>query len=134
MPSLTAKLKIESWDEKTHRELSAEGSKITRADVTLSRAGEALNSGSFDALMFYRPDGSSAYVALIELSATLEGRSGTFVLQGRGSYDGTTARSTLTIVPGSGTDELAGISGTAESVSTHADYPHMPLTLDYELP
>ena len=29
--------------------------------------------------------------------------------------------------------ELAGISGTAESVSTHADYPYMPLTLEYEL-
>jgi hypothetical protein len=28
---------------------------------------------------------------------------------------------------------LAGISGTCESVSTHADYPFMPLTLAYEL-
>jgi hypothetical protein len=37
------------------------------------------------------------------------------------------------VVPGSGTGELAGISGTGTSVSTHDDYPFMPLTLRYEV-
>ena len=36
-------------------------------------------------------------------------------------------------MPGSGTGELAGISGSADSSSTHDDYPHMPLTLSYDL-
>jgi hypothetical protein len=31
------------------------------------------------------------------------------------------------------TDELAGLSGTATSVSTHEDYPNMPLTLSYDI-
>ena len=35
------------------------------------------------------------------------------------------------IVAGSSTDELTGIQGTAQSVSTHDDYPNMPLTLEY---
>ena len=37
------------------------------------------------------------------------------------------------ILPGSATDDLAGITGSCSSVSTHADYPFMPLTLDYHL-
>jgi hypothetical protein len=36
------------------------------------------------------------------------------------------------VVPGSGTGELSGLSGTVSSRSTHADYPHMPLSLTYE--
>jgi hypothetical protein len=39
----------------------------------------------------------------------------------------------MTVVSGSGTGQLSGISGTCESVSTHADYPFMPLSLTYEL-
>ena len=39
----------------------------------------------------------------------------------------------LDIIDGSGTGDLAGISGSAQSVSTHADYPYLPLTLTYEL-
>ena len=67
----------------------------------------------------------------MEITGTIGGRSGSLVLRGTGTYDGTTARGVSTIVPGSGTGGLAGISGSAESVSTHADYPHMPLTISY---
>jgi hypothetical protein len=83
--------------------------------------------------MFYRADGTSSYVTLMHITATLGGRSGSFVLQGQGSFDGTTARGESTVVAGSGTGGLVGITGIAESVSTHADYPFMPLTLRYEL-
>ncbi len=55
------------------------------------------------------------------------------MLEGRGTYDGTTASGESRIVPGSGTGGLAGISGGATSSSTHADYPYMPLTLTYDL-
>ena len=55
------------------------------------------------------------------------------VLRGEGTFDGTTARVTATVVPGSGEDGLAGVTGEAESASTHADYPYMPLTLRYKL-
>lgn len=44
-----------------------------------------------------------------------------------------TSASESSIVPGSGTGDLAGISGSATSSSTHGDYPYMPLTLRYEL-
>ncbi|MEV4533283.1 DUF3224 domain-containing protein [Asanoa sp. NPDC049518] len=129
---VNTKLEIKSWDEKPYRELD-DGRKFARAEVTLAGTGDGVVSGSFESLLYYRADGTSEYVSILEITGTFGGRSGSFVLQGAGTYDGTTARILTTIVPGSGTGELAGISGTASSESTHADYPHMPLTIRYEL-
>ncbi|GAA1846159.1 DUF3224 domain-containing protein [Asanoa iriomotensis] len=129
---METKLEITSWDEKPYREFD-DGRKFSRAEVTLAGTGDGLTAGSFESLLYYRADGTSDYVSIMEITGTLSGRTGSFVLQGAGTYDATTARVATTIVAGSGTGELAGISGSAESVSTHADYPHMPLTIRYEL-
>jgi hypothetical protein len=126
------KLKIESWDESTYREFP-DGRKFTRADVVLSGTEDSLAAGTFDSLMYYHADGTTTYVTLMHLTATLDGRTGSFVLQGDGTFDGTTARAESHVVAGSGTDGLAGLSGIAHSASTHADYPHMPLTLEYDV-
>jgi hypothetical protein len=126
------KLKIASWDERPYREL-ADGSKFSRADVVLADGTDSITSGVSEALLYYRPDGTSSYVMLMSLTANLDGKSGTFVLRGEGSYDGTTARVALSVIDGSQTGDLAGLSGTIESVSTHADYPFMPLTVSYTI-
>jgi hypothetical protein len=131
MRTLETKLHIDSWNEEPYR-TEDDGRKWTRTEVGLTGTDE-LASGSFESLMYYRPDGTGTYVTLMRLTGTLDGRSGSVVLQGEGTYDGTTARITATVVPGSATDGLAGITGTAESVSTSADYPHMPLVLRYDL-
>lgn len=129
---LETKLKIASWDEKPYREF-ADGRKFTRAEVTLEGTGDGIESATFEALMFYQPDGTSTYVTLMQMTGQISGRSGSFVLRGEGAYDGKTATGTSSVVPGSGTGELAGISGTMSSSSTHEDYPNMPLTLTYDL-
>jgi Protein of unknown function (DUF3224) len=130
--TVDTKFEIKSWDERPYREL-ADGSRFTRADVVLAGAGDGLADATFEALMYHRPDGTSSYVTLMQISGELDGRSGSFVLRGEGTYDGSTARGESAVVPGSGTGELAGISGTGTSVSTHDDYPFMPLTLRYEV-
>jgi hypothetical protein len=130
--TIETKLKIESWDEKPYRELD-DGSKFSRADVALAGSGDGLTSATSESLLFYRADGSSSYVTLMRIAGTLDGRAGSFVLEGHGTYDGTTARVEYRVVEGSGTGELAGLRGTGESVSTHADYPFMPLTLKYDI-
>ena|SRR5690242_13545371 len=130
--TLETRLEIKNWDEKPTREL-ADGHKVNRADITFGGTGDGLSSGTADGLMYYRPDGTGSYLMVMHLVGTLDGREGSFVLSGDGTFDGTTARSRLAVVEGSGTGALAGIRGGAESVSTHADYPHMPLTLRYDL-
>ena len=133
MTHLETKLKIGSWDEKPYRELP-DGRKFTRADVTLSVADKEIEAeATSESLTYYAADGTATYVGLMHIDGKLGGRSGSFVLHNVGRYDGTEASGRFEIVPGSGTGELAGISGSGSSVSTHADYPNMPLTLDYEL-
>ena len=57
--------------------------------------------------------GSAAYVAIETVSGTLAGKAGSFALQHTGSMGGGAAEQlSISIVPDSGSGELAGISGT----------------------
>jgi hypothetical protein len=53
------------------------------------------------------------------------------MLQTDGTFDGKVAKGTLTIVPGSGTDELAGLSGSGEFNAPMGGEPSSEL--EYEL-
>lgn len=55
--------------------------------------------------------GAGGYVAMEKVTGTLDGRKGSFVLQHSGTMKGGMAELTVTVVPGSGTDDLAGIDG-----------------------
>lgn len=56
-------------------------------------------------------DGSAGYVAIEQVSGTLDGKTGTFVLQHSGLMDRGEQHLTVVVVPDSGTGELEGISG-----------------------
>ena len=55
--------------------------------------------------------GSGGYVAMERVIGTLAGRKGTFALQHTGTMTRNTPEMSVTVVPDSGTGELAGISG-----------------------
>jgi Protein of unknown function (DUF3224) len=55
--------------------------------------------------------GSAGYVAIERVSGTLRGSAGTFVLQHTGTMTRGAPSLTITVVPDSGTEELAGLSG-----------------------
>jgi Protein of unknown function (DUF3224) len=128
------KLEIKSWDEKPYRELP-DGSKFTRADVVLAGGDNGVElEATWEALLYYDPQGNSTYSGLMHATGTVDGHEGTFVMHGTGTYDGTSARIDSTVVPGSGTGGLADLTGTAKHVSTHADYPFWPMAFTFELP
>jgi hypothetical protein len=57
--------------------------------------------------------GSAGYVAVERVTGTLHGKRGSFVLQHKSSMRrGADFKMDITVVPDSGTDELAGITGT----------------------
>lgn len=124
--TLTTPLKIQNWDETTIEQLDG-GGKLARAEVSLGAGPDGLGPATYTMLAHHSPDGTSRYVSLMRVDATIDGKSGSVVLLGEGGYDGTTARSTNRVVRGTG--ELAGVTGTAESSATQEDYPNMPLTL-----
>jgi hypothetical protein len=56
--------------------------------------------------------GSAGYVAIDHVSGELDGRKGSFVLQHSGVMNRGKQSLSIMVVPDSGTDELAGLSGT----------------------
>jgi hypothetical protein len=55
--------------------------------------------------------GSAGYVAIEQVTGTVNGRRGTFVLQHNGIMNRGEPQLTITVVPDSGTDELVGLTG-----------------------
>jgi len=56
-------------------------------------------------------NGSAGYVAIEQVQGTLSGRKGRFVLQHYGVMNADSHNLTLEVIPGSGTDELASLTG-----------------------
>jgi hypothetical protein len=121
---------VKSWDEGTQLELDGAG-KITRASIVQEFTGDLEATGSAEMLMCYASDGTADFVGYQRFTGQLGKRSGSFVLRSIGGYDGTNASAELTVVPGSGTGELAGLRGTGRSTVGHQ--PPGTLTLDYDL-
>ena len=61
-------------------------------------------------------EGSGGYVALELVTGTLNGKRGSFILQHKGTMRKGTYAMHVTVVPDSGTDELAGIAGTMKII------------------
>ena len=55
--------------------------------------------------------GSGGYVAIETVHGTLEGRTGTFILQHSGTMTRGAPQLIITVVPDSGTGELTGLTG-----------------------
>ncbi|WP_156755224.1 DUF3224 domain-containing protein [Actinokineospora pegani] len=76
--------------------------------------------------------GTGTYVAMESFEGTLHGRRGTFNFAHSATTTGSDRQDEFfTIVPGSGTDELTGITG-AGAIAVDADGTHR-ITFDYEL-
>jgi hypothetical protein len=55
--------------------------------------------------------GSAGYVAIEQVTGTLHGRQGSFILQHTGVMDRGAPQLTITVVPDSGSGQLAGLTG-----------------------
>jgi hypothetical protein len=66
--------------------------------------------------------GSAGYVAIERVTGTLQGRSGSFVLQHSGTMTRGAPQLTITVVPDSGTGQLVGLTG--KMAITIADGKH----------
>jgi hypothetical protein len=73
-------------------------------DLDATGKGQMLTAGS-------AVKGSGAYVAIEKVTGTLHGRTGSFVLQHTGTMTQGIPQLTITVVPDSGTGQLAGIAG-----------------------
>ena len=119
-----------SWDEQTVEEFD-DGAKLTHAAVTQKFSGDVEGDGAVQWLMSYGEDGSAHFVGLQRVTGTLGGRDGRFVLEVVGDFDGEVATWRATVVPGSATGGLAGLSGEATFSAPHGSTA--TFNLDYDL-
>jgi Protein of unknown function (DUF3224) len=78
--------------------------KVIEGDLVAMTTGQMLSAGT-------QTKGSAGYVAIERVDGVLAGRKGTFVLQHNGTMNRGIPSLSVTVVPDSGTGELAGISG-----------------------
>ena len=129
MKTANARFAIKSWDEKPYSE--GDGlPKLTRATVTKTFTGEIDGAGNVEYLMMYRPDGTASFVGLERITGRLAGKTGSFILQRTGVFEGGQAKESYTIIAGSGTGDLANIRGEGKSSVGHG--MEHPFSLDYE--
>ena len=130
MTHASGTFEITGWNENRYQDLDGGGG-LAQADVSQKFAGDVEGAGSVRWLMCYRSDKTADWVGLQLVAGTLGGRSGTFVLRSSGAFDGAKAAGDWSVVEGSGTGELEGLSGRGRieaPLGGEASY-----TLDYEL-
>lgn len=79
----------------------------------------------------YRGDGSAVFVGFERVVGSVGGSSGSFVFQHSGKFENGIATVALSVVAGSGTEELDGLQGKGEFAVGHE--PPYKMTLDYDI-
>ena len=129
----TAEFKVTNWDESAALDADG-GSKVTQASVTMDFEGELAGTGSVEWLMGYDDAGKTAtFVGLERVVGTIGERAGSFVLQHAGTFDGAVAKATVDVVPGSGTGELQGLTGSGTLEAGLGEDGVRSIALDYDL-
>ena len=131
-----ASYSVKKWEEATYRQISSE-MKMTKASVLYEFSGDLLGIASVEYLMFYRhfdPNdqhkASASYVGLIHFEGKLLGKSGSFVFEDNGTFEGGSASSSLRIAEDSGTGGLKDIHGTGRYVANKEGF-HLELDYDF---
>ncbi|MFN7984159.1 MAG: DUF3224 domain-containing protein [Vicinamibacterales bacterium] len=90
-----------------------DGVSLGRMSLDKQFEGDLVATGKGEMLTALTPvKGSAGYVAIERVTGTLQGRAGSLVFQHTGTMDNGSQQLSITVVPGSGTGELAGITGT----------------------
>ncbi len=98
--------------------------KEIHGDLEATTKGEMFSGGDPKA-------GSAGYVAIEVVTGTLDGRKGSFALQQMATMSPAGMKMEVVVVPGSGTGELKGISGTFKIIVAEGKHSY---EMEYELP
>lgn len=107
---------VTGWDEQPYE--AQEGvAKLTKARFTTQFTGDIEGESVSDCLMCYPDDSSAKFVGLQWIKGTVGGKAGTVVLQLNGSFEQGKAKADWSVVPESGSGELAGLAGSGHYVA-----------------
>ena len=111
--------------------LEQDGLTLNRNVVRKEFSGDMVGASEAQMIAaFTATPGSAGYVAIEHFTGSVDGKSGSFVLQHSGVMNKGDAQLTVAIVPDSGAGELTGISGTLQIDNDDGRHSYV---LDYEL-
>jgi Protein of unknown function (DUF3224) len=106
----TGRIDVKTYEPKAYEEVDA-GPNLVEIHVTESFSGDIEGEGVARFLQAMRKDESASFVGIERVTGSIEGRSGSFLLQDTGTVDANAVRGEWFVIPGSGTGELAGLRG-----------------------
>jgi hypothetical protein len=110
--------------------------RFAHAHASFEYHGTLEGTSTCDMLLYYAGEGydggQTTSPGYEFFEGTLDGRAGSFITRHEFGYDASGIRDTFTVVPGSGTGELAGLTGSGTAASgMHADA--VDYTIEYSL-
>jgi hypothetical protein len=131
----TITVTAKNWDEARVAEVDPVHA-VARASFTTTYAGDIEGESTCCLLLSYvggeadKPDTMvGPYVGYEQVNGSLDGRTGTFVLEARGEHSGGVATTEVRVVPASGTGDLAGLRGEGSYAAGAMEYT---MKLDYD--
>jgi hypothetical protein len=126
----TATFQVTGWDEKPLAETEGKP-RMTTAHVTCAFTGGVTGDGVADYLMVYPTSDTATFVGLQQIDGQIDGRHGSVVLEVTGKFEGGVASGNWSVVKGTTTGELRGLSGQGGYVSKSDGSAEV--TLDYDI-
>ncbi len=130
MPIAVSSFVLDSFDEEPPF-IEDPGVRYARIKIAKTFRGDLEAQSTVEMLSVRAESGGAGYVAVERISGSLHGRTGSFALLHIGTMAGEVQWARWPVVPGSGTEDLARISGEAR-IEVSPEGAH-ELHLDYEL-
>lgn len=106
---VTGRINVTSYDSKPYD--AAGAFTIAEVNITEEFSGGLVGVGSARFIIVNEPDGTAHFTGMERFLGKLGERSGSLILQNSGTLKNGALHSTWSIVPGSGTEQLAGLRG-----------------------
>ncbi|AEW93058.1 MULTISPECIES: DUF3224 domain-containing protein [Streptomycetaceae] len=111
----------DNWQEKPAAGEADNGVRTARASSVNIYRGLVEGTGHCEYTLVYRSGGDGVFSGYERITGAVAGRKGSLVLEHRGTFSATTISCALTVVPGSGTDELTGVTGSGGFTASHGE-------------
>ncbi|MCU1641868.1 MAG: hypothetical protein JWN03_2143 [Nocardia sp.] len=114
---MTAKTRVEAaitvhkYEPSVYEEPAA-GPVLSKIHVEESFSGGIEGDGVVEFLQSGNADGTASFVGIERITGSVDGKSGTFLLQDNGTVADNIVSGDWFVVPGSGTGDLTGLRGT----------------------
>jgi hypothetical protein len=132
MTVANASFTMNKWDETADSE--TEGlPKITRVFTTNTYTGDISGASSVTYTIAYPTADTGIFRGYEQIIGRIGNAEGSFILEHVGSWKDSAVTTSWSVVEGSGTGALQGLTGRGGYVARH-EIPETPVTLDYTLP